>query len=620
MGAWQDRRERLGRASVGLLIVGALGVARLGQLDGLGALWWRFALVAVGIAAVAAGVVAHRPRRRRAWLLLLAGMGTSAVGDLVVLLSSTPGSIAANVPADAWLTAAAGGLVLLAMLDVTFGVRGRDLGSGLDALLLAAAVWTLLWQLLVVPAGVPGWTGSGTELAGGLQVLLFVAVLGLLVRTIRVLPARERAATLLLAAALAAALGTFLVGAVGQGVDGIAHHGGARAILGAIANLTAGAAALHPSMRALDVRRVTASDAFTAGRSIAVGLALLAPPVVLLASQLLDVEVALGSLAVAWIVLVPAVLVRLHLLGAGRDAALLEAAASDRRLRSLVAHTGDLLLIVDPGPRALIRYASPAAARVLGIPPEHLVGTSALELPTDDPAGLRGLLLGDVRTLPRAVDLPLRHRDGDGRWIQVVADRYLEGSRPTLVLTLSDVTDRKHSEMRWVRAAHHDALTGLVNRRGIEERLEQHLGRLATQGGRFGVLLCDLDGFKAVNDTGGHLVGDQVLRHVAARFRSVVRDEDVVARLGGDEFVVLGTSAVDEGAVEQVADRIIASLREPVVVNAMPWRLGVSVGMALADGTDASVGRLLRRADVALYQAKGAGKGQARWDTTVLTS
>jgi len=620
MGVWQDREAGLSRASVGLLIVGALGVARLAQLDGLSALWWRFGLVLAGIVAVVVGVVANRPRRRRAWLLLLAGVCASAAGDLMVLLSATPGSIPANVPADAWLTAAGGGLVLLAMLDVTVGVRGRDLGSALDAVLLAAAVWTLLWQLLVVPADVPGWAGSGTELAGGLQVLLFVAVLGLLVRTIRALPVRDRTATLLLAAALSAAIGAFLLGATGRAADGIAHHGGARAILGAVANLMAGAAALHPSMRALDVRRVTASDTFTAGRSIAVGLALLAPPVVLLMSQLLGVEVALGSLAVAWIILVPAVLARLHLLGAGRDAALLDAAASDRRLRSLVAHTGDLLLIVDPDRQARIRYASPAAARVLGIPPEHLVGTSALDLPTDDPPALRGLLVRDPESLPRAADLPLRHRDGDGRWIQVVVDRYVEGSSPALVLTLSDITDRKQSEMRWVRAAHHDALTGLVNRRGIEERLEQHLGRLATQGGRFGVLLCDLDGFKSVNDTGGHLVGDEVLRHVAARLRRIVRDGDVVARLGGDEFVVLCTSAVDERALEQVADRVIASLREPIVVHGTAWQIGVSVGMALADGTDASIGRLLRRADVALYQAKAAGKGLARWDTTVLTS
>ena len=620
MGGLQERGGRLRQASVGLLIVGALGVARLAQLDGLSALWWRLGLVLAGIAAVVVGVVAHRPRRRRAWFLLLAGLAASAVGDLLVIVASAPGSIAANLPADAWLTAAGGMLVLLAMLDVTFGVRGRDPGSVLDALLLATAVWTLLWQLLVVPAGGPGWAGSGTVFAGGLQVLLFVAVLALLVRTIRALPVRERTATLLLASALSAAIVAFLLGAIGQTTDGIAHYGGARAIFGAVANLTAGAAALHPSMRALDVRRPTASDGFTAGRSIAVGLALLAPPVVLLVTQLAGAEVALGSLALAWIVLVPAVLARLHLLGAGRDAALLEAAASDRRLRSLVAHTGDLLLIVDPGAQPRIRYASPAATRVLGIPPEHLVGTSALALPTDDPSALRGLLVRDAETLPRSADLPLRHRDGDERWIQVVVDRYVEGSQPGLVLTLSDITDRKQSEMRWVRAAHHDALTGLVNRRGIEERLEQHLGRLATQGGRFGVLLCDLDGFKAVNDTGGHLVGDEVLRHVAARFRRVVRDGDVVARLGGDEFVVLCTSAVDERAVEQVAERIIASLREPIVVNAAAWQVGVSVGMALADGTDASIGRLLRRADVALYQAKGAGKGLARWDAAVLTS
>ena len=607
------RSRRLTLASAALLAAGGAAALALLVLDGLPALRWRFGLVLLGILAVLVGVALNRPERRRPWALLVAGLAASATGDVVVLTASAGGEVAANLPADAWLTALGGVLVLAAMTDVTLRVRGRDPGSVLDALLLAVAAWTLLWQLLVVPAATPGWAGSGTELAGGIQVLLFVAVFGLLLRTTQATPRQERTAVTLLAVALSAAIGAFLLGAVGEASDAVAHYGGPRAVLGAIATLAAGAAALHPSCRALDQRRSPASDTFTARRSLAVGAALLTPPAVLLIAEVRGTEVGTGTLALAWVILVPAVLARLHLLGASRDAARTAAVASDQRLRSLVAHTADLLLIVESGSRPRIRYGSPAALGLLGIPPEHLVGTSALDLHADDPAALRRFLTVET-ALPRTADLELGHRDGSLRWMELVADAYADAEGQAVVLTVRDISDRKRSEMRWVREAHHDALTGLMNRRGVEARLDDALGRLATQGGRFGVLLCDLDGFKAINDRGGHLVGDEVLQLVGGRFRGVLRGEDVVARFGGDEFLVVCNSASGRGSLEQVAARLIGALREPVVIDGVAWPLGVSIGMALADGSDVSPGRLLRRADVALYRAKAEGKGRALWD------
>jgi hypothetical protein len=237
-----------------LLAVGMAGAAALPTLDGLNVLRGRFVLVLVGIVAIAVGVARNRPTHRRPWRLLAAGLSCSATGDVAVLLASRDGEVAGNLPMDAWLTTVGGVLVLAAMMDVVRRVRGNDAGSALDGLLMAVAAWTLAWQLLVAPAGAPGWAGSGTEVAGGLQILIFAGVFGLLLGTGHALPKGSRTAALLLAVGLCAALAAFLLGAMGEAADAVVHYGGPRASLGAIANLAAGAAALHPSMRALDRR------------------------------------------------------------------------------------------------------------------------------------------------------------------------------------------------------------------------------------------------------------------------------------------------------------------------------------------------------------------------------
>jgi diguanylate cyclase (GGDEF)-like protein len=124
------------------------------------------------------------------------------------------------------------------------------------------------------------------------------------------------------------------------------------------------------------------------------------------------------------------------------------------------------------------------------------------------------------------------------------------------------------------------------------------------------VLFCDLDGFKVVNDNFGHDAGDAVLVEVALRLRGAVRDGDTVARYGGDEFVVLCAGDVDSEGLVALADRIDATVREPVVVDGTSASLGVSVGIAEAWTTDDDLGLVTLRADRAMYRAKSAGKGQ----------
>jgi diguanylate cyclase (GGDEF)-like protein len=153
-------------------------------------------------------------------------------------------------------------------------------------------------------------------------------------------------------------------------------------------------------------------------------------------------------------------------------------------------------------------------------------------------------------------------------------------------------------------AALHDHLTGLPNRVLLEDRLDQAQARAARQPGhRFAILLLDLDGFKAVNDSLGHAAGDQLLVEVARRLRGLLRKADTVARLGGDEFVVL-LDGVAPGWQHVVCDAITAAIHEPFVIDGRPVEVGVSIGVAVSAEDACDPDHLLREADAAMYRAK----------------
>ena len=157
--------------------------------------------------------------------------------------------------------------------------------------------------------------------------------------------------------------------------------------------------------------------------------------------------------------------------------------------------------------------------------------------------------------------------------------------------------------------AFHDSLTGLANRALLHDRIEHALAATGRSGGAVAVCFCDLDGFKTVNDSLGHYVGDALLVAVAERLATVVRPGDTVARLGGDEFAVLMEDLEDPAAAVAVAERIVAVLRQPVSVGDREIGISSSVGVTVADRS-ATTERLLREADSAMYEAKAAGKGR----------
>lgn len=169
---------------------------------------------------------------------------------------------------------------------------------------------------------------------------------------------------------------------------------------------------------------------------------------------------------------------------------------------------------------------------------------------------------------------------------------------------------RRASEAQLEFLAHHDSLTGLYNRAMLEDHLQQALARGERSGQQVALLFCDLDGFKAINDEFGHETGDAVLRQVAQRLCIGRRRTDTVARLGGDEFIILLADLGDARvAAQSVAEQCLAAVAEPIEHGGRKLAIGMSIGIAVHDGTAVAPSYLMSKADVAMYRAKRAGKG-----------
>jgi len=177
--------------------------------------------------------------------------------------------------------------------------------------------------------------------------------------------------------------------------------------------------------------------------------------------------------------------------------------------------------------------------------------------------------------------------------------------------TASDVTEETRAQARVQYLSQHDALTGLPNRSRLRDYLEQNLASLRS-GSTLTLLYIDLDRFKPVNDTLGHAAGDEVLIGVASRLRERTRDGDLVARLGGDEFVVVLHRMGEDNDIDRLCNRIIDALSAPFIYEDQQISIGASIGVALAPTDANQANELLRCADIALYQAKDAGRGTWR--------
>jgi diguanylate cyclase (GGDEF)-like protein/PAS domain S-box-containing protein len=210
------------------------------------------------------------------------------------------------------------------------------------------------------------------------------------------------------------------------------------------------------------------------------------------------------------------------------------------------------------------------------------------------------------RPMGTGLNISCRRADGSIFPADVSLSPLEIGGETFVVATVADETERRRTADELFHRAVHDPLTGLANRVLLMDRLAQALARADRQGRTVGVLYVDLDGFKAVNDTWRHAIGDEVLQVVAERLSGAVRPEDTVARFGGDEFVVLCADLADTTDAVRLAVRILDELCRPIHHRAGSCQLAASIGYALADGPTTGAA-LIEEADRAMYQAKRRG-------------
>lgn len=261
-------------------------------------------------------------------------------------------------------------------------------------------------------------------------------------------------------------------------------------------------------------------------------------------------------------------------------------------------------------------FFSPQLQRMLGYGPGEmtpLLATWADNVHPDDSSRVMRNLFAhlDGRLVRYEAEYRLRNRNGQYLWVHdrgKVCERDAGGQPTRVVGMVQDITERKTLELRLQELAWHDALTGLPNRRRGEEFIDNNLALCERAGLPMGVCFCDLDHFKAFNDTYGHLTGDRVLRRVASAVSGVLRKSDLLFRWGGEEFVIACPNA-DMAQMQRIARKVREALDE------VPWQaaLGVapvtmSIGIAVFREHGHDRGSLIASADRALYRAKGAGR------------
>ncbi|TAL13402.1 MAG: EAL domain-containing protein [Frankiales bacterium] len=565
---------------------------------------WGVQSVTVVVAAVAmlrrAGSASGRLRQARrliaASLIAGAAGGLTAILWLVVTGSAAPDPSIVDAVHFTFLPLCVLGLLRYPVSDTRAGSASRAL---LDGAVSAVALWFVAYTLILEPASV----GAGLTLLPQLTVLGYPAadvfVLGMLASVLPRVSFRARRELVVTGSGLA----LYAVADVGYSV--LSAAGTYRAdswvsVLYEAGLLLVAAGAWSRESSSATVDRW--SGAVTGLQHVPVVAAVVVGASIAARGDGID-----GAQLSAGVGLVAALFLRQLVSSRDRDVLTERLQAREELFRALVTGASDLITLHDTAGR--VTWASPSVERILGAQQSELLGRSIGDVvhPDDRPAlgaafeGLLGRAGAELETMARVQDA-----SGDWRWMQVrLVNQLDDPSVRGIVGNARDVHERHVLERRLAHAAFHDPLTGLGNLARTRALLERaHAGpREAT------VLLVDLDGFKAVNDTFGHAHGDALLCQVAERLTSCVRAGDEVTRIGGDEFVLVLDGPQDAAAVSA---RVLAVLREPVPVAGTTVSVRASLGVAVTAGADGP-DEVLRNADLAMYVSKSAGRDRVTW-------
>ncbi len=272
----------------------------------------------------------------------------------------------------------------------------------------------------------------------------------------------------------------------------------------------------------------------------------------------------------------------------------------------LVENSQDILMVLDE--YGVIDYVNPTVEKVLGYCPLELENEKIdLILHSDYTQTLRVLTTVRVfSTSSEPVEMIFLHKDGSFRYIEAIVSS-LSGSigfGKTLI-TLRDVTQRKEAEIKLYKRAYSDPLTGLPNRSLFSEKLQEAFNEArGNKEDKFAVLFLDLNGFKQINDTFGHLAGDEILIEVARRLERVTQQESTMTRFGGDEFVILLRHLETEDQAYRMVELIQKELSIPFFVHGVAVSIGASIGISFSAGNWKDAEEILENADKEMYSNK----------------
>jgi diguanylate cyclase (GGDEF)-like protein/PAS domain S-box-containing protein len=293
---------------------------------------------------------------------------------------------------------------------------------------------------------------------------------------------------------------------------------------------------------------------------------------------------------------------------------------SEERFRALYHDTPSMYLMINPD--GIVRLINRFGLTQLGYSADEVMGQSVLSLfhPSDQP--MAAAHMKQCAADPEQVfhwELRKIRKDGTAIWVKETARAVYEpdGSM-VLLIVCEDITERKRAEERIHYLAHHDALTGLPNRVLMEDRVDQSIAQAQRLQLSVAMLFLDLDGFKHINDSLSHHIGDKLLRAVATRLQECMRKGDSIARLGGDEFVLILPAVTDSQSAAQVACKVLEALDGEFNVVGHHLHISGSIGISMYPNDGANTEALLRAADTAMYHAKAKGRGNYQFYTGAL--
>ncbi|MFT5533370.1 MAG: diguanylate cyclase (GGDEF)-like protein/PAS domain S-box-containing protein [Burkholderiaceae bacterium] len=284
---------------------------------------------------------------------------------------------------------------------------------------------------------------------------------------------------------------------------------------------------------------------------------------------------------------------------------------SEQRLRNITDKLPALVAFVDAEQR--FRFNNLAYQHAFGINRDDIKYQTIREFVGEEQYAvmspyLQRALQGETVTFEHQEGIDASSRWAEATYIPQLGD---DGKEVVGIhMMMHDITDKKHEQDRLLQLAQVDSLTGLLNRAGFEKKLAQALDGARSEQALMALLYLDIDHFKSINDTHGHLVGDALLKAFSGRLSRALRSVDTIARLGGDEFTVIMEDITHTDDAEKTAGKIVDSMRALFKLEGLPLSITASIGVAFCPGTPMDAKDLIRQADEMLYQAKASGRNQ----------